>query len=45
MTLSRRRFFADASALGMLTALMPELSAAQAKAPQGPPERRSPRFL
>lgn len=38
MTLSRRSFFADASALGMLAALLPELAAAQAAAPQGPPE-------
>jgi hypothetical protein len=34
MSLSRRRFFADASALGLLTALLPELAAAQAGAPQ-----------
>jgi uncharacterized membrane protein YgcG len=38
MTLSRRRFFTDASALGILIALMPELAAAQNAAPQAPAE-------
>jgi len=38
MSVSRRRFFADASALGLLTALLPELAAAQAAAPQAPAE-------
>jgi hypothetical protein len=33
MTLSRRSFVADASFLGLLTALLPELAAAQAAAP------------
>lgn len=34
MTISRRSFVADASMLGLLTALMPELAAAQDAAPQ-----------
>ena len=34
MTVSRRQFVADASALGILMALMPELAAAQNAAPQ-----------
>ena len=34
MTLSRRSFVADASMLGLLAALMPELAAAQDAAPQ-----------
>ncbi len=34
MSVSRRRFVADASALGILMALMPELAAAQNAAPQ-----------
>jgi hypothetical protein len=34
MTLSRRSFVADASYLGLLTALMPELAAAQAATSQ-----------
>ena len=34
MSISRRRFVADASFLGLLTALMPELAAAQEAAPQ-----------
>ena len=38
MTLSRRSFVADASMLGLITALMPELAAAQAAAPQAPAE-------
>lgn len=29
MTLSRRRFVADASMLGLLTALLPEIAAAE----------------
>jgi len=33
MTLSRRSFLADSSALGMLAALMPQLAAAQSSAP------------
>ena len=36
MTLSRRSFVADASMLGLLAALMPELAAAQDAAPQAP---------
>jgi hypothetical protein len=36
MPLSRRNFLADASALGMITALLPELAAAQASAVQAP---------
>ena len=38
MSLSRRSFVADASVLGMLTALLPELAAAQAAAPQASAE-------
>ncbi len=38
MSLSRRRFVMDASMLGLLTALMPELAAAQNDAPQAPAE-------
>ncbi len=38
MTLSRRSFVADASMLGLLSALLPELSAAQAAAPQAAAE-------
>jgi hypothetical protein len=34
MSLSRRRFVTDASTLGLLTALLPELTAAQAAVPQ-----------
>ena len=34
MTLSRRSFVVDASYLGLLMALMPELAAAQAATPQ-----------
>src|SRR5580700_7061157 len=37
MPLSRRNFLADASALGMITALLPQLAAAQASAAQAPP--------
>jgi hypothetical protein len=36
MPLSRRNFLADASALGMITALLPQLAAAQASAVQTP---------
>ena len=36
MTLSRRRFVTDASFLGLLTALLPELAVAQDAAPQAP---------
>jgi len=36
MSLTRRRFVTDASALGILIALMPELAAAQNAAPQAP---------
>jgi hypothetical protein len=36
VTLSRRSFVADASMLGLLAALMPELAAAQDAAPQAP---------
>jgi hypothetical protein len=36
MSLSRRNFLADASALGMITALLPQLAAAQASATQAP---------
>jgi len=38
MTLSRRSFVVDASYLGLLTALLPELAAAQAATPQGAAE-------
>jgi len=38
MTISRRSFVADASALGLLAALLPELAAAQAAAPQAAAE-------
>jgi hypothetical protein len=38
MSLSRRRFVADASFLGLLTALMPQLAAAQEGAQQAPAE-------
>jgi hypothetical protein len=38
MSVSRRRFVADASALGILMALMPELAAAQNAAPQAASE-------
>jgi len=38
MTLSRRRFVADASFLGLLTALLPELAAAQSTASQASTE-------
>jgi len=38
MFISRRSFVTDASALGLLTALLPELAAAQSAAPQGPAE-------
>ena len=38
MSLSRRRFVTDASALGILIALMPELAAAQNAAPQASAE-------
>jgi hypothetical protein len=38
MTLSRRQFVADASMLGMLIALMPELAAAQNAASQAAPD-------
>ena len=38
MSISRRRFVTDASALGLLTALLPELAAAQAAAPAGSAE-------
>ena len=34
MSVSRRQFVADASALGILMALMPELAAAQSAAPR-----------
>ena len=37
MTVSRRVFLADASALGMITALLPQLVAAQASTPPPPP--------
>src|ERR1700690_2852324 len=37
MPLSRRNFLADASALGMITALLPQLAAAQASAVQAAP--------
>ena len=37
MAVSRRNFLADASALGMITALLPQLAAAQASAAQAPP--------
>jgi hypothetical protein len=36
MSLSRRNFLADASALGMITALLPQLATAQASAVQAP---------
>lgn len=36
MSLSRRNFLADASALGMITALLPQLATAQASAMQAP---------
>ena len=35
MSVSRRRFMTDSSALGLLAALLPEMAAAQAAAPQG----------
>lgn len=38
MSVTRRRFFTDASALGLLTALLPELAAAQAASLQAPSE-------
>lgn len=38
MSLSRRVFLADASTLGLLTALLPEIAAAQAASPQAPTE-------
>jgi len=37
MPVSRRDFLADASALGMITALLPQLAAAQASTPAPPP--------
>ena len=37
MPVSRRAFLADASALGMITALLPQLAAAQASTPPPPP--------
>ena len=38
MSQSRRRFVVDASLLGLVAALMPELAAAQNAAPQTPTE-------
>lgn len=38
MSVSRRRFVTDASVLGLLAALLPELAAAQASAPQASAE-------
>jgi hypothetical protein len=41
MSVSRRRFVTDASALGLLTALLPELAAAQTSTAQTPPAQIS----
>ena len=45
MTISRRSFVADASCSGLLTALMPELAAAQDAARAGCSRRYASRLL